>query len=135
MTLGCPYALSLWRVRPCTDACRSLSPRLLCTIVFACEFLDFGTSLSSSDLTSNAVDPTALSNLTTQHELATAWSDLGATSLPTEAAQVHVLASIEEAVELVRKEGVDDALVTGSLHLVGGVMAVAWGEDNVSAVI
>lgn len=96
-------------------------------------------SHAHADLTSNAVDPSSLSTLSVQHELADAWTDLSSTSLPTASAQVHVLGSIEEAVQLVRQargggggqgEGeaeveVEECLVTGSLHLVGGVMEVA----------
>ncbi|KAK4050744.1 Folylpolyglutamate synthetase [Microbotryomycetes sp. JL221] len=80
---------------------------------------------SKGDLTSNAIDASDLSNLTVQHELADAWQDLTSTTLPTSAAQVHILPSIEDAVELVRREECKDVLVTGSLHLIGGVMEVA----------
>jgi folylpolyglutamate synthase len=53
--------------------------------------------------------------------------------LPTAQAEVHIFGSVEEAVQLVRagvkeKEGGNahaEVLVTGSLHLVGGVMEVA----------
>lgn len=82
------------------------------------------------DLTSNAVDAKDLETLATQHELADAWKEL-TKSLPagTEAAQVHVLGSVQEAVEVVRGAAGEgkrvDALVAGSLHLVGGVLAVA----------
>jgi folylpolyglutamate synthase len=80
------------------------------------------------DLTSNAVDSKDLETLATQHELAEAWAELTSSLSPK--AKVHVLGSIQEAVELVRAEGKEgekevQALVTGSLHLVGGVMAVA----------
>ncbi|GAA5869112.1 hypothetical protein JCM3774_003954 [Rhodotorula dairenensis] len=88
----------------------------------------------SEDLTSNAVDAKDLETLAIQHELEAAWREL-ARSLPAlcRAAQVHVLGSIEEAIDVVRKEAAEikqdggevQVLVTGSLHLVGGVMAVA----------
>lgn len=78
----------------------------------------------SVDLTSKAVDASDLSALTTQHELAAAWSTLTSSHVPQ--AEVHVLGSIEEAVKLARAGGEEvDVLVCGSLHLVGGVMAVA----------
>ncbi|CEQ40650.1 SPOSA6832_02278, partial [Sporobolomyces salmonicolor] len=80
----------------------------------------------SSDLTSSAVDAKDLETLAVQRELAGAWEEL-TTALPAaRKANVHVLGSIQEAVELVRgQDGETQVLVTGSLHLVGGVMAVA----------
>lgn len=61
--------------------------------------------------------------LATQHELAAVWTQLN----PDSKVPVHVLPSIEDAVKLVRglaKDADVDALVTGSLILVGGVFAV-----------
>ena len=64
--------------------------------------------------------------LITQRELAAAWTSL----LPTFPKEnVHILPSIEHAVRVVRDETSDDrpveVLVTGSLHLVGGLIEVA----------
>lgn len=72
-------------------------------------------------------------SLAVQHDLAKAWAKLAdrADSTVSKSAQVHVLPSIQHAVELVAKvnnEGQDretDVLVTGSLHLIGGVFEVA----------
>ena len=67
-----------------------------------------------------------LTQLKTQQELAVAWTSL----LPTFPSEnVHVLPSIEHAVRVVR-EGTNngrpvEVLVTGSLHLVGGLIEVA----------
>ena len=83
----------------------------------------------------NTVDP-----LKTQHELADAWSTL-APDYPKE--NINVLASIEHVVRLVRElettsNSTEDGritgrpievLVTGSLHLVGGVIEVAGLSD------
>lgn len=83
--------------------------------------------MSISDLTSNAVDQKDLQELITQHELAAAWSELISTrSLVSEATIVHIKSSIEESVELVRslEEGNIEVLVTGSLHLVGGLISL-----------
>jgi len=82
-------------------------------------------------MTSKAVDDKDLETLATQHELAEAWSEL--TQGKESRAQVHVLGSVQEAVEVVRgaaaagpgNEVRVDALVAGSLHLVGGVLCVA----------
>ncbi|GAA6016067.1 hypothetical protein JCM8202_005400 [Rhodotorula sphaerocarpa] len=101
-------------------------------VVF-CTNTTYASGSSKGDLTSNAVDAKDLETLATQRELAAAWDELAA-SLPsspdTPTAQVHVLGSIEEAIGVVQKAAADhdgdvQALVTGSLHLVGGVMAVA----------
>ncbi|KAI0650676.1 FolC bifunctional protein [Trametes meyenii] len=79
------------------------------------------------DLTSLAIPEADLAHLKTQHELATAWSSL-LPSFPKE--NIHVLPSIEHAVNVVRKleasdEKAVDVLVAGSLHLVGGIIEVA----------
>ncbi|GAA6005073.1 tetrahydrofolate synthase [Rhodotorula paludigena] len=98
-------------------------------VVF-CTNTTYSTGSSKGDLTSNAVDAKDLETLATQNELAAAWREL-VSQLPGAPAdaQVHVLGSVQEAVELVRAQADKgervDALVTGSLHLVGGVMAVA----------
>ncbi|GAA6028985.1 hypothetical protein JCM8097_001538 [Rhodosporidiobolus ruineniae] len=97
--------------------------------VIFCTNTTYASGASKGDLTSNAVDAKDLETLATQHELADAWKEL--TSTLSSSASVHILGSIQEAVDLVRKEAQADeakdvqALVTGSLHLVGGVMAVA----------
>ena len=80
------------------------------------------------------LDLTAVSfsedDLKTQQELADAWTSLVPT-FPKE--NVHVLPSIEHAVGIVREEASDgrpvEVLVTGSLHLVGGVIEVAGLSD------
>jgi folylpolyglutamate synthase len=100
------------------------------------------------DLTSNGIDLKDLEELKTQHELASAWSELTSSSSSSSLAhdntittpttsQVHIKASIEESISLARsflkeeeetmgKKGGEklQVLVTGSLHLVGGVMTV-----------
>ncbi|KAF8195732.1 FolC bifunctional protein [Mycena galopus ATCC 62051] len=79
-----------------------------------------------ADITTVAMDPADLAQLKTQNQLASAWSSV----IPTfPAANVHVLPSIEHAVNLVRQiesdAGNANVLVAGSLHLVGGVFEVA----------
>ncbi|KAI0776055.1 tetrahydrofolylpolyglutamate synthase [Trametes elegans] len=79
------------------------------------------------DLTTLAIPEADLAHLKTQHELAAAWSEL-IPSFPKE--KIHVLPSIEHAVNVVRRlsdsDGKEvDVLVAGSLHLVGGVIEVA----------
>lgn len=83
------------------------------------------------ELVSKSTDPTSLVDLTVQQELASTWAALNS-SLPDEpiksAAKVHILRSIQDAIQLVRseaKKGEVDVLVTGSLLLVGGVFSVA----------
>lgn len=78
------------------------------------------------DLTTVAIAPSDLAQLKTQQELASAWRSL----LPSLGEdKVHVLPSIEHAVRKIRTSAEDgaetDVLVTGSLHLIGGVIEVA----------
>jgi folylpolyglutamate synthase len=76
-----------------------------------------------ADLTAKSVHETDLAALKTQQELANAWM----ARLPGyDLDRVHVLPSIQHAVRIVRTlDGPIDVLVTGSLHLVGGVIEVA----------
>lgn len=84
----------------------------------------------SSELSSKAVSDSDLQHLTVQHELAEAWESLAKSSNSdiTTAAKVHILPSIQHAVDVIQAvsnaQGVD-VLVAGSLHLVGGVFEVA----------
>ncbi len=87
--------------------------------------------LHSTDLTTKALTDDDLLHLKTQHGLANAWSAL-LPSYPKD--NIHVLPSIEHAVNVVRKldassEKPLDVLVAGSLHLVGGVIEVAGLSD------
>jgi len=78
------------------------------------------------DLTTKAISHEELSNLTTQNKLATAWSSL-VPEYPQE--NIYVLPSIEHAISQIKKlhggTCLMKVLVTGSLHLVGGVLEVA----------
>lgn len=82
----------------------------------------------SADLTTLAIPTNDLAHLQTQHDLATAWSSL-VPAFPSD--HVHVLPSVEHAIKLVHAlraeltERETDVLVSGSLHLVGGVIEVA----------
>lgn len=68
------------------------------------------------------VNENDLAHLKTQREIAEAWSQL----LPSyPSSKIHVLASVEAAVKVVRKYDDVRVLVCGSLHLVGGVIEVA----------
>lgn len=82
-------------------------------------------------MTSHAIDPNDLAALATQHALADAWSKVNP-NFPKE--NIHVVPSIQHAVDIVRKAGKREVLVAGSLHLVGGVMEVAGLQDSLSMV-
>lgn len=79
------------------------------------------------DLTTIAIPAGDLAELKTQQALGAAWSSL----LPDfDPSRIHVLPSIEDAIkELERISSLSlkpvQVLVTGSLHLVGGVIEVA----------
>lgn len=78
------------------------------------------------DLTTKAIPDGELAKLTTQHQLAAAWSSV-LPQYPKE--NIHILSSIEHAIDEIKKINDNSApikvLVAGSLHLVGGVMEVA----------
>lgn len=67
-------------------------------------------------------DPDAIQNISLQKELANVWKDLNPGT------EVAALSSIEGAIEYIKNinggVGESQVLVTGSLHLVGGAMAV-----------
>ncbi|KAE8224344.1 hypothetical protein CF326_g8052 [Tilletia indica] len=86
-----------------------------------CTNVTFHDGRSAGDLTSKAVDPSDLEALTVQRELSEAWKTLVGEGEG--GSEVHVLPSIEDAVVLAKKVEGTDVLVSGSLHLVGGVMA------------
>lgn len=78
-------------------------------------------------MTAKGVDESDLAQLKTQTELARAWEELNP-SFPQD--HIHVVPSIEHAVNTVRdiRKTTDrpvDALVAGSLLLVGGLVEVA----------
>lgn len=96
---------------------------------------------SYEELLSKATDTKDLVELTVQNELAQAWDTLSraSDSKVSPRTKVHVLPSIQHAVGLIEKtcngrwpspdsgrtEAGVDVLVTGSLHLIGGVFDVA----------
>ncbi|KAJ7228517.1 Mur ligase [Mycena pura] len=94
--------------------------------VIFCTNVTYADGGFKGDLTTLSIPEADLTQLKTQHQLSSAWSVLVPT-FPTE--NIHVLPSIEHAVNLVRQleSGTKHAsiLVTGSLHLVGGVIEVA----------
>ncbi|RSM10375.1 hypothetical protein CDV31_007251 [Fusarium ambrosium] len=80
-----------------------------------------------ADLTSHNVDPVELKVMTLQREMVETWRRLDP------ATEAVAVPTIEDAVEFVRKlNGGDlevDVLVTGSFHLVGGVLTFLEGKD------
>ena len=93
---------------------------------------------TAPDLISVGTNTDDISSLAVQHDLAATWSELDPS------ANVVVRGSIEEGVNVVRSDGDDDAsadsgqdvrkvvLVTGSLHLVGGVLEILEGGGGAS---
>ena len=94
--------------------------------VIFCTNTSYKDGHSKGDLVAAAVDPTSLD---VQREIAEGWAELMETRQPALTAEVHVLGSVQEAVETVRglKTGSEEVevLVTGSLLLIGGLMEVA----------
>ncbi|KAG2349046.1 FolC bifunctional protein [Suillus weaverae] len=94
--------------------------------VIFCSNVTYASGNFKGDLTSAAMFTTDNLNLKTQREIEAAWNKL----VPTYSGTVHVLPSIEDAVEEARKTLNVSVLVTGSLHLVGGVIEVAGLADR-----
>ncbi|KAI5790946.1 Mur ligase [Pyronema domesticum] len=91
--------------------------KLFDTAVF-CTNITFKEAGYKPDLLSVGSDTAAVQALTVQKALATAWSEVDPST------QTHAVATIEEAVEIAKSEGDVQVLVTGSLHLVGGLLEV-----------
>jgi folylpolyglutamate synthase len=86
----------------------------------------------SPDLTAVSTSEQELTQLKTQKELASAWSKQNP-SFPL--SSIHIVPTIEHAVNIVRglEFGSNDTdvsvLVTGSLHLIGGLIEAASLSD------
>lgn len=79
------------------------------------------------DFVSHQHDPKEVKSLTIQRRFADKWAQLDPF------AEVHVLPTIEEAINYARSLGSTEdkaqVLVTGSLHLVGGALGILEGVD------
>ncbi|KAI0347518.1 FolC bifunctional protein [Trametopsis cervina] len=95
-------------------------------IIF-CTNVTYASGGFKGDLTSRSILDSGPAYLKTQQELAEAWRKIVPT-YPED--HIHVLPSIEHAVNIVRQEDRPaDILVAGSLHLVGGAIEVAGLSD------
>ncbi|KAI9656232.1 MAG: Folylpolyglutamate synthetase [Bathelium mastoideum] len=110
-----------------TTICSSLNTRQPFTHVLFCTNMTFRTSGFAPDLMSSNVDAEDVVVRRVQWELAAAWREMNP-----DGADVEVVGTIEEAVMRARalggtqegREGAAGVLVTGSLHLVGGLIDV-----------
>ncbi|KAI5921120.1 FolC bifunctional protein [Camillea tinctor] len=103
-------------------------------VVF-CSNVTYAATGYKRDFVNRQYDPDAISALTAQHKFAERWRELDPR------ATVVVLHTIEEAIEYARgvarkldEEGRNEdekvrALITGSLHLVGGALGILEGAD------
>ncbi|KAK0191132.1 Mur ligase [Armillaria mellea] len=103
-----------------------ISERYFDEVIF-CTNVTYADGCFKGDLTAVSIPEADLAELKTQHQLAVAWHGI-VPSYPQES--IHVLASIEHAVDLVKNitsqsTNSVSVLVAGSLHLVGGVIEVA----------
>ncbi len=84
-----------------------------------------------SDFVNLNNDPSSVANLTVQTGFLDVWKDLEP-SLPT--SNIHLLPNIQEAVELIDEFsdelGEVQIFVTGSLHLVGGIISILEGVST-----
>ncbi|KAK6072819.1 folylpolyglutamate synthase [Seiridium cupressi] len=98
-------------------------------VVF-CSNVTYAATGYKRDFVNYQYDPEAIQKLTAQHQFAEKWSSLDPT------AKVVVLPTIEDAINYVRDlgsglEGEEtvQALITGSLHLVGGALGILEKAD------
>ncbi|KAF9534183.1 tetrahydrofolylpolyglutamate synthase [Crepidotus variabilis] len=99
--------------------------------VIFCTNVTYADGHFKGDLTTKAIADDDLAHLTTQKALATAWIEL---SPSFSSSNIHVLPSVEHAVRTLEvfQDNSDipvQVLVTGSLHLVGGVIEAAGLSD------
>jgi folylpolyglutamate synthase len=87
------------------------------------------TNMYALDMVNRNHDETAIKTMSVQKAFAEAWTKLDST------AEVTVLPSIEDALEYVQKLqdpcGMVQIFVTGSTHLIGGMLALLEGHDAV----
>lgn len=96
---------------------------LLFDLAIFCTNVTWKESGYKVDLANHGSDPNAIAELTVQKALAAAWVE--ETSGAGGKAVTHVMPTIEETVRIVKDiEGEVQVFVTGSLHLVGGVLEV-----------
>ncbi|KAL4068841.1 Mur ligase [Scleroderma yunnanense] len=95
------------------------------TVIF-CSNVTYADGHFKGDLTSRSMSTADLQDLQKQHELADIWTEL-LPIFPRDA--IYVVASIEHAIQTLQRlsnpSDKTNVLVTGSLHLVGGVVEVA----------
>jgi len=108
---------------------REEEPRTLFDHVIFCTNVTYADGGFKGDLITRSIPEADLVELKSQKQLSSAWSSLFST-FPV--SNIHVLPSIEHAVDLVHELeqvlnglGSVDVLVTGSLHLTGGIIEVA----------
>lgn len=102
-----------------TDLYDNLPGANFAKVIF-CSNKTYSSSGFTDELTSINNSTEAVNSLEVQHSLAVKWKELTAS-------EALVVASIQEAIELVQEDATSESsqvLVTGSLHLVGGVMTV-----------
>lgn len=92
--------------------------------VIFCTNVTWSSGIYSAELTSLNTSKDDVDHLVVQKALAEAWSKIDDRS------ERHVFSNIQDAVEFVRSlDGETQTLVTGSLHLVGGFLAVYDGDE------
>ena len=92
--------------------------------VIFCTNVTWSSGTYSAELTSLNTSKDDVDHLVVQKALAEAWSKID------ERSDRHVFSNIQDSVEFIRKlDGETQVLVTGSLHLVGGFLAVYDGDE------
>ncbi|KAH8682214.1 Mur ligase [Xylariales sp. PMI_506] len=98
--------------------------------VIFCTNVTYAATGYKRDFVNHQYDPEAIRKLTAQHQFAEKWASLDPHS------KIEVLPTIEDAINYVRAlgetmegESTVQALITGSLHLVGGALGIIENAD------
>lgn len=84
----------------------------------------------AADFVNHQYDAKSIEKLTQQRDFAQKWSSLDPSANVTVSSSIEeALARVRELGETVEGDNTIQALVTGSLHLVGGALSILEGSD------
>ena len=98
--------------------------------VIFCTNVTYADSGYKRDFVNHQFDPSEIDKMTVQHKFAEKWTELDPNAI------VKVMPTIQQSIEYARHIGEDlpegetvQALITGSLHLVGGALGILEKAD------
>lgn len=104
------------------DFLQSIHDKVSFNHVIFCSNVTYADTGYKRDFVNKLIDPKEVQDLTVQHRFADKWKDMDSK------ADVRVLRTIQEALDFARSVG-GSAYITGSLHLVGGVLGMLEEAD------